>query len=144
MEKQFEVCENLLWHTNFRQNHQGQSSKVCGHVVSNRMHHGTSHRIFHHQQSGDLVLYHVSSLDKQEILRDGIWFSVSDIVWRRGQGAPVISSWYFKQNSYNKMIICIYIIYVSRKMWVYAMFYLMSELWTDTKIIKNRLYEYVK
>ena len=55
VEKPIEICEDLLWHPNIWQNNQGQSSKVCGHVVSNWWHHGTSHWILHHQWSGDHI-----------------------------------------------------------------------------------------
>ena len=55
MGKQAEICEDLFWHPHIWQNHQGQGSKVCGHVVSNRWHHGSAHRIFHHQWSGDYL-----------------------------------------------------------------------------------------
>ena len=56
MGKQAEICEDLFRHPNIWQNHQGQSSKVCGHVVSYWRHHGTSHWILHHQWSGDSLL----------------------------------------------------------------------------------------
>ena len=56
MEKQAESCENLFWHPNIWQNHQGQSSKVCGYVISNWWHHGTSHWILYHQWSGNYLL----------------------------------------------------------------------------------------
>ena len=56
MEEQTEIYEDLLWHPNIWQNREGQSSKVCGHVVSNWRHHGTSHWILHHQCSGDSLL----------------------------------------------------------------------------------------
>ena len=58
MEKQTSICEDLLWHSNIWQNHQGQSSKVCGHVVSYWRHHGTSHWVLHHQWSGDYLLHY--------------------------------------------------------------------------------------
>ena len=55
MEKQAEICKDLLWHPNIRQNHQGQSSKICRHAVSNWRHHGTSHWFLHYQWSGNSV-----------------------------------------------------------------------------------------
>ena len=57
MEKQVEICKDLLWHTNIWQNHQGQSCKVCRYAVSNWWHHGTTHWFLHHQWSGNSILY---------------------------------------------------------------------------------------
>ena len=48
MGEQAKICKNLLWYSNIWQNHQGQSSKVCGHAVSNWRHHGTSHWVFNY------------------------------------------------------------------------------------------------
>ena len=57
MEEQIEICKDLLWHSNIWHNHEGQSSKVCGHVVSNWRNHGTPHWVLHHQWSGDSLFY---------------------------------------------------------------------------------------
>ena len=56
VEKQAEICEDLFWHPHIWQNHKGQSSKICGHVVSNWRYHGTPHWILHHQWSRDYLL----------------------------------------------------------------------------------------
>jgi len=49
------IVLDIFWHSHIWPNNQGQSSKVCGHVVSNWGHHGTSHRILHHQWRRDLL-----------------------------------------------------------------------------------------
>ena len=64
MEKRSEVCEDIFRHPNNKQDHQGQSSKVCGHVVSDWRHHGTAHWVLHHQRSGDSLLCHKSCLEE--------------------------------------------------------------------------------
>ena len=58
MEKQVEICKDLLWHTNIWQNYKGQSSKVCGYAISYWWHHGPSHWIFHHQCSRNNLLFY--------------------------------------------------------------------------------------
>ena len=50
------ICEDLLLFNKLWQNHQGQGSQVCGHVVSNWRNHGTPHWVLHHQWSRDYVL----------------------------------------------------------------------------------------
>ena len=48
-----EICEDLLLCNNLWQNHQGQGSQVCGHVVSYWRNYGSTHWVLHHQWSGD-------------------------------------------------------------------------------------------
>ena len=50
------VRQDLFWHPNIWQNHQGPGSKVCWPVVGFWRNHGTPHWVLHHQWSGDSLL----------------------------------------------------------------------------------------
>ena len=52
-----QICKDLLLCNNLWQNHQGQGSKVCGHVVSYWRHNGTPNWVLHHQWNGDCLLW---------------------------------------------------------------------------------------
>ena len=57
MEKSFEICSNLFWHTNIWSYYKRQICKICWHALSHWWHHGTSHWILHHQWCGDSLLH---------------------------------------------------------------------------------------
>ena len=61
-----EICEDLLLCHNIWQNHQGQVSQVCGHVVSYRRNHGASHWFFDHQWCGDCLFWNQNHLTNTE------------------------------------------------------------------------------
>ena len=58
MEKQIEICQNLLWYPNIWHYHHGQSSKNGWYFLSNWRHYGTSHWILYYQCSGDHLLFY--------------------------------------------------------------------------------------
>ena len=52
---EIEICKDSLLCYNIWQNHQGQGSQVCGHVVSYWRNNGTPHWVFNYQWSGDCL-----------------------------------------------------------------------------------------
>ena len=78
MEKQAQICEDLFWHSNFWQNYHGQSSKVCGHVVSYWRHHGASHWVLNNKCRGNRLLClknHLEHFFKEQEKISGKWLN---------------------------------------------------------------------